>query len=302
VRSEACASHNLHKPTDLFEEVTTRPRRHLIIITLEGQPSFLRRPNLLVCLGCFRIANDLRLMPAARTRRIHQQLRLARLIQTQEPERRFVHRLADRQDAVILQNRCFSITQCIRYPLTFFGCKHHAAEIFIHTMGLVKANAVLCNHVQFPAKRTKCLAMHAMRMTRRIYIWPSLVDSAVNRKRRSIDRFIALDYLALLIHQYQVGHADEREVRRQRVQPKVVFEYGIADGDVACDAFIEAARREDAVCCCEVLFAVEALVFERGELGVRADLEGFAGCGAAHGCDAVVVMRFGVVDAKAGGN
>jgi hypothetical protein len=82
--------------------------------------------------------------------------------------------------------------------------------------------------------------MHTMRMTRCVYIWPPLVYSAVNGKGRRIDRLISLHHLSLLIHQYKIRHAYEGEMRRQRIEPEMIGEYGVAHTDVAGDAFVKA--------------------------------------------------------------
>lgn len=66
---------------------------------------------------------------------------------------------------------------------------------------------------------------------------------------------------------------------------EVVRQDRVSHRDVACDAFVEATLGENTECRCEVLFAVEALFLEGGELGVLADLEEFAGFGAAAGLD-----------------
>jgi hypothetical protein len=59
------------EPTNLLEKITICPRQHLVVITLKRQPALLRCPNLLIRLRCLRIADDLRLVPAACTRGIY---------------------------------------------------------------------------------------------------------------------------------------------------------------------------------------------------------------------------------------
>lgn len=87
-------------------------------------------------------------------------------------------------------------------------------------------------------------------------------------------------------------------MRRQRIQPEMVSENGIAHGYVACYAFVEAAGCENTIGCCEVLFAVEAFFLEGFEDGVFPYVEGCAGGCAAHRGDGLVDGGFGMVDAE----
>lgn len=166
-------------------------------------------------------------------------------------------------------------------------------------MALVKADAVLSDHVQFPTKGAKGLAMYAMRMTGCMYVWPSPVYGAVNGKSRRIDGLVAVHHLAFLVHQYQIRHAYQGEMRRQWVEPEMVGEYWVAHADMAGDTFVEPARGKDAIGSREMLFTVEAFVFEAFKRWVFADFEGLARLGPAHSCYCLVVIAFGVIDPRA---
>lgn len=79
-----------------------------------------------------------------------------------------------------------------------------------------------------------------MRMARRMHIRPRLMNLAMDGKRRGIDRLVPHYHTAFLVHQYQIRHADLAEMLRERVQPEMVRQDWVANGDVACDAFVEA--------------------------------------------------------------
>lgn len=79
--------------TDLLQEATLRLRQNLIIIRLEGQPPLLRRADLRVAEPRLLVRDEGLAMPAAIRRGIDQQLRVAGLIEGEEPERRGIDRL-----------------------------------------------------------------------------------------------------------------------------------------------------------------------------------------------------------------
>ena len=57
---------------------------------------------------------------------------------------------------------------------------------------------------------------------------------------------VALDDLALVVDEEQVGHPDVAEVHAERVDPEVVEQLGVAGGDVAGDALVEPELAEQA--------------------------------------------------------
>lgn len=149
-------------------------------------------------------------------------------------------RRAHRQESVVLQDDRLAITQVFCNPPSLLAIQYHAAELRVHRMILIEPQTVLRNHVQLPPKYRERLPIHAMCMARRVDIRPCFVDLAVDRKGGGIDGLIADDDLALFVDENKVRDRDQREVFGQRVEPEVVGEDGIANGDVACDAFVEA--------------------------------------------------------------
>jgi hypothetical protein len=64
-----------------------------------------------------------------------------------------------------------------------------------------------------------------------------------------------------VVHEDQVGYANEAEVDAERVDPEVVLLDRVAHGDVTGDAFVEAALGEEAERGREAALAVQALFF-----------------------------------------
>ena len=90
---------------------------------------------------------------------------------------------------------------------------------------------------------------------------------------------VALDDRAGVVDADQVGDADVLEVHPERVDPEPVEVLGIAHGDVAGDAFVEAELAEQAERRREPLLAVQPLLLDGVELGK----EGQVGKQGSHG-------------------
>lgn len=122
-------------------------------------------------------------------------------------------------------------------------------------------------------------------MARRVDIGPRSVNGRMDGKRRRVNRLVTLDDKAAFIDEDEIRDADLAKVLGQGVQPKVVRVDGVADGNVASDAFVVASVGKDAKGGGEVGFAVGAFVVRGGEGWVAADGEGCAGVGFAEGLD-----------------
>ena len=73
---------------------------------------------------------------------------------------------------------------------------------------------------------------------------------------------VALDDLAPVVHEDEVGHPDVAEVHAERVDPEVVEVLGVAGGDVAGDALVEPEAGEEPERGGQALLAVQALVVD----------------------------------------
>lgn len=172
------------------------------------------------------------------------------------------------------------------------------------TQIIVKPNSILIQGLNRPRKRTKRLPIHTMRMARGMHIRPRLVDLAVDRKRRPIDRQLgaAGQDVAALVDQHQVRHADLAKVLGQRVDPKVVRVRRVAQRDVAGHALVEALPREDAEGGGEVLLVVLPGGVGGGKGGRGAD-DDLAGCVAeeVHFVEELVLCSSGFLRGGGGG-
>jgi hypothetical protein len=63
----------------------------------------------------------------------------------------------------------------------------------------------------------------------------------VDSKRGGVDGLVALDDIAILVHEDEIRDADLREVLGEGIQPEVVCEDRVSHGDVSCDALVESA-------------------------------------------------------------
>ena len=79
-----------------------------------------------------------------------------------------------------------------------------------------------------------------------LHVGSGRVHLRVDGERRRVDGVVALDDLALVVHEDEIATPDRAEVHRERVDPEVVGELGVAGGDVAGDALAEAERAEEA--------------------------------------------------------
>jgi hypothetical protein len=89
----------------------------------------------------------------------------------------------------------------------------------------------------------------------------------VDGKRGLVDRSIALYDRTLFIDHDQIRHTDMCEVHAEGIDPEVICQLGIADGDVAGDSFHESEFRKQAECGCQALFAMQPFLTSRLERG-----------------------------------
>lgn len=95
---------------DSLQKIASSLGKYFIVVALECQPSLLRRPNLLICLGSLAVRYDLGLVSTSSGRCVYEELCLTRLVEGEEPERCFVDGLAHGEYAVVLENSCFAVT------------------------------------------------------------------------------------------------------------------------------------------------------------------------------------------------
>lgn len=159
---------------------------------------------------------DIYLLPAGTRRRIGKHLRMTASIESDEQESSFIDRLSTGNHAVVLQNHtatCWTKRLCD--PSTFLGREYCTAVSRIDGEVIVEAESVLVKHLDWATEAREGFAVYRVRVARSIEIWSGLMNFGVNSECWSIDGCLVPPWqdLAFLIHEYEVGDFDLREVR-----------------------------------------------------------------------------------------
>ena len=196
---------------------------------------------------------------------IREQLGLAAAIHRDEPPDGLVDRLADGEQAVVAQDRGLAVTRergrCACPP----SVEDDARVVVEEHVVVIEGAGVLGDRVEEATERRPRFAVHRVAMRRCVHIGTGGVDLAVDRKGRSIDDVIALDDLAVMVHEQQVRDADQAEVLAERVHPEVVAQLRVAGGDVPRRPLVISELRPEAERGGEPLLAVEALLLDGRE-------------------------------------
>ncbi len=195
------------------------------------------------------------------TRGHRQQLGLARALHRDEPEGRFVDRLADREQAVVLVDRRLAGGEGGGQLLAGVDVEHHRPALRgDHGVILVEDARVLGQRVEGDAQRAERLAVHRVRVRRGNDVGARLVDRRVDHERGSVDRCLALDHLTLVVDEEQIADAHLAEAPAEGVDPEVVGTLRITHRDVPGNALGKAELAEDAQRSGELGLAVSPLV------------------------------------------
>ena len=201
-----------------------------------------------------------------RAGRHRHQLCLARALHRDEPERRLVDRLADREQPVVLVDRRLAGRELGGELLAGLDLEHdRAALLGDHRVVLVEDAGVLGERGERDAERAERLAVRRVRVGGGDDVGPGLVDRGVDHERGPVDRVLAVHDLAGVVDQDQVADPHVAEADAERVDPEVVGELGIAHRDVAGDALAESEPAEDPQRAGELVLAVVALLLDGGE-------------------------------------
>lgn len=130
---------------------------------------------------------------------VGKELRVARLVQADEPERGRVDGLAHRDEAVVLQDDGLAVTQGFGNPLAFLSVQHDPPKVIVDRMTPPEADGVLGHHVQLAAKDREGLAVDGVSVAGRVHIGPSFMDFRMDGKCRGIDGLIPDHHVAVLI-------------------------------------------------------------------------------------------------------
>ena len=171
----------------------------LIVVWLECQPPFFRQTDLLIReLRLFLLNHDL-LVAATSAGRIGEQLSVAGLVEGDEPEGGLVDGAADGKQAMILQDDGLAIAQRPGDAPTLLAVQHHAAEVVVYGVRAPKAQRVLRHHVELAAEHAPRLAVHAVRVARRVHVRPRLVDLRVDGEGGRVDGLVANHHFAVFV-------------------------------------------------------------------------------------------------------
>ena len=154
--------------------------------------------------------------------------------------------------------------------------EHDAGVVVEHHVVAVERARVLGERIERAAQRRPRLAVHRVGVRGGHHVGAGGVDLRVDHERGRVHRPGALDDLAPVVHEQEVLHPDLLEVHAERVDPEVVEQLGVAGGDVAGRALVEAEVPEQPERGGEPLLAVPALVVHVGRTsgtrcGVRSD-------------------------------
>jgi hypothetical protein len=71
------------------------------------------------------------------------------------------------------------------------------------------------------------------------------MELRVNSERGRIYRLISNNNVTGVINTDEIGYFHQFEIFPKRVDPEAVWEFGISDGDMACDTFCEPKSSEN---------------------------------------------------------
>ena len=89
----------------------------------------------------------------------------------------------------------------------------------------------------------------------------------MDRERCAIERSGALDHVAFVVYEQEVGHTNMPEVSAEWIDPKVVRLLWIPHRDVPGDPFVEAEPHEETEGPCKALFAMGSFFRHRKPRG-----------------------------------
>ncbi len=113
---------------------------------------------------------------------------------------------------MIQQDNGLLIPNSLNNILALLLIQDNASIILIHRVILIKPQAILSQHLQFPTKTSKRLAMNTVCVTRSVDFWSRFVDSGVDSESCCIDGFVAFDDKSVFVNEYQVRDFDEGKV------------------------------------------------------------------------------------------
>src|SRR5262245_13440996 len=202
-----------------------------------------------------------------------QQLRLATALHRNEPPGGLINRSADGQQSVVAQDDGFVLAERGGDALAFDRVVNHSRVIVEDAMVFIERTGVLSDRIERARQGRPRFAVHRMRVGGRHTIGARRVNRRVDGEGGDVDRGAALDDLAFMVDQDQVGDPNLAEIHAERVDPEMVMFFRVARRDVPRDAFVEPEFGEEAQGGGQPLFPMQPLFLDRFEIRRHRQIE-----------------------------
>jgi hypothetical protein len=168
---------------------------------------------------------------------------------------------------MILQQRSLLPPQTSRNILPLLLRQHNPVESLVQHMIVMESARILRQTLQLPPQRTESPPINTMAMRSAHDIRPGFVDRGVDHVGGGVEQAVlaAADDFAGVVDEDEVGLGHEAEGAAEGVHPEAVGLHGVAERDVAGDAFVKAVFAEDAEGGGQAAFEVFALLVLVGE-------------------------------------
>src|SRR5258705_8781000 len=140
-----------------------------------------------------RVLGHRRLDQNRRSRGFGHQLRVTRPLHRDEPPRRFLDGLADREQAVVAQDDGFAVAECMRDALAFLGVEDDARVGVEQRVVVVEGAGVLGDRVEQSGQRRPRLAVDRMGVRGADHVGPRRMHLRMDCERGLIHWHVACD-------------------------------------------------------------------------------------------------------------
>jgi hypothetical protein len=185
----------------------------------------------------------------AARRRIRHQLRLTAFLEADEPEDGGLDRLPHSQQAMVLEKCGLAVAETVCDVFALLFSEDDAVELAVDGVVVMEGAGVLGDGVELAAEGAEGAAVDAVGVGGAEDVWPRGVYGVVDHVGGGVEEAVivvaAIDDLAGGVDLDQVARLDQGEGQAERVDPEGGGVDGVAEGDVAGDAFVVAELAED---------------------------------------------------------
>lgn len=202
------------------------------------------------------------------TGRFDEQLCLARVLEAEEQECRFVDGLPYGEEAVVLQDARFAGGAEGFGDESALGAREHDAPVrVVDRVRFVELARVLRQHLNRLAERAPCFPVHRVCVAHGMDVRPGLVHFAVDEEACGIwgSRSVASDHFTVEVDGDHVAGLQQPEMPAERIRPEHVLCLGIAHTDVSGNALDVPLARPVSECRGHMLELPLAFEFHGGE-------------------------------------